>query len=522
MFQAEVLSVFLYGLGAALSLFAAFLLARFPHRLWRPGSGQLPEFTDNSEVFHLHRGRLVHANFSGRRQLDHFPEAKDDDERLRRLLSMNFNDHDRLLAPVARLGDATATSKDGAFQALREVAGDDVRLEISCRQVAVPGNRDLHHVEAANEELRMLRMMALHTPFHLWRQNAKGEVIWANRNYLDAVAGTFDTQRASVWPIPNLFKDLELPAPSARNPLKRIQSELGRDGKPAWFDCHVVEIDGDLLCTAYRADEAVRSEMRRREFTQTLTKTFGDLAIGLAIFDRTRRLVLFNPALNDLTSLPAEFLIGRPTLVSFLDQLRESRVMPEPRDYRAWRKSISEIETAAMQGTYTETWSLPDGRTYKVSGRPHPDGAMALLLEDITAEMSLTRRFRAQLEQSQAVIDALDDGVAIFSASGELTFSNAAYKELWGDASEESVLGTTIVEATRNWHTLTTPTPVWGDFRDFAYHNRERSEWSAQVAMRDGRHLSCRFVPQKAGASLVIFHILEPAARVPEGLRQAV
>ena len=69
----------------------------------------------------------------------------------------------------------------------------------------------------------------------------------------------------------------------------------------------------------------------QRDFVQTLTKTFAQLSVGLAIFDADRRPVLFNPALGDLSLLPADFLIARPTLFSFLDRLRDNRMIPEPK-----------------------------------------------------------------------------------------------------------------------------------------------------------------------------------------------
>ena len=79
-----------------------------------------------------------------------------------------------------------------------------------------------------------------------------------------------------------------------------------------------------------------------------------------------------------------------------------------------------------------------------------------------------------------------------------------------------------MVEATRHWHDLSVPTPVWGDFRDFVHQRRERAEWTAQVATLDGRQLACRFVPQKAGATLAIFSVLNPSAERVRDLRQAV
>lgn len=465
---------------------------------------------------------MIGANFAGRRKLERIAVQGDELARLRRLLALDFDQIDMLTAPAESGGDHSVLSRNGRLQILRETAGDEVRLEIAPRATEIPAIRDPDILDADANELQTLRAMVHHTPFHLWRENPKGEVVWANRSYLDQVLSSMGPERAEVWPIPALFPNLRSSPSAGASMPRRLRSAVASGDENGWFDCHVTEIDGDRLCTAFRADEAVRSEARRRELTQTLTKTFADLSIGLAIFDRTRRLALFNPALADLTSLPVEFLSTRPSLVGFLDQLREHRVMPEPRDYRAWRKSIAEIETSSMKGTYTDTWSLPDGRTYKITGRPHPDGAMAFLLEDITAEMSLTRRFRAQLEQSQSVIDALDDAVAIFAASGELTFSNKAYKALWNHPSEDTVLGSTAVEATRHWHSLTVPTPVWGDFRDFVQQRHERAEWTAEIAMLDGRRLSCRFLPQKGGATLAIFGVISSTATGARDLKQVV
>ncbi|MAJ04508.1 MAG: hypothetical protein CMH03_07285, partial [Marinovum sp.] len=50
----------------------------------------------------------------------------------------------------------------------------------------------------------------------------------------------------------------------------------------------------------------------------TLGKTFAEMSVGLAVFDQNHRLVLFNPALIDLTLLGADFLSERPILIHFL------------------------------------------------------------------------------------------------------------------------------------------------------------------------------------------------------------
>ena len=132
-------------------------------------------------------------------------------------------------------------------------------------------------------------------------------------------------------------------------------------------------------------------------------------------------------------------------MLSFFDQLRENRRMPEPKNYLNWRQEIADVIAAATDGRYQETWSLETGQTYSVKGRPHPDGATAFLIEDISAEVTLTRNFRAELELGQSLLDTLDDGLAVFSASGILTFSNAAYRNLWQQKPEAAFADVTAL-----------------------------------------------------------------------------
>ena len=179
--------------------------------------------------------------------------------------------------------------------------------------------------------------------------------------------------------------------------------------------------------------------------------------------------------------------------------------MPEPKDYGSWRQRITAVEAEAVKGTYAETWSLPSGKTYRVTGRPHPEGAVAFLFEDISSEVTLTRRFRTDTELGQAILDAVPEALAVFSQAGQLIQSNIAYSELWG-VDARSVIGEiSIIDASRNWTAACQPTPVWGDLRDFVGAVSERAEWAAEIAMKSGRSLDCRFVPLPAGRTLVGF-----------------
>jgi PAS domain-containing protein len=265
------------------------------------------------------------------------------------------------------------------------------------------------------------------------------------------------------------------------------------------------------------SDTAVKAETALRDFVQTLTKTFAHLPIGLAIFDRQRQLALFNPALVDLTQLGADFLTARPTLFAFLDRLREARMIPEPKDYPTWRRTMADLEKRAASGLYEETWTLATGQTYRVIGRPHPDGAVAFLLEDISAETSLNRRFRADIELGHNVLDAVDEAIAVFSPAGILTLSNRAYERLWGSDPGSTLGEVGIEQAIRHWQSLTEPGGIWTDLRDFMTDIGGPPSRNGAVAMTNGRVLSCRFQRLTGGVSLIGFraesHDQSPARR---------
>lgn len=372
--------------------------------------------------------------------------------------------------------------------------------------------------QAMDQELSGLRVMLDAAPVLIWRQDRSDAITWANRAYLDLAADRDGDNRTDTWPLPRLFAH----DPAAQRQSRRAKLEIDGEKKPRWFDIFQFPEDNGLLQFAMQADAVVQAEVALREFIQTLTKTFAHLPIGLAIFDRQRQLALFNPALIDLTGLGPDFLSARPTLFAFLDQLRDGNRMPEPKNYKLWRQQMVALERAASTGQYEEIWSLPEGQTYRVTGRPHPDGAMALLIEDITAEMSLTRRFRAELQLGQSVIDSLPEALAVFSPAGVLVMSNAAYARMWGNDPSIALVNTGIADAVALWTEKTQPSPIWARLRDRMESLMARSDWQDDALLSDGRRLRCRLQPIQGGSTLVGFSAHAPESLLLQGRRTAI
>ncbi|MBF9036798.1 diguanylate cyclase [Rhodobacterales bacterium HKCCE2091] len=345
-------------------------------------------------------------------------------------------------------------------------------------------------------------------PIVAWRETGDQRILWANAAYLRCLERLRGGEEGIVWPLPQLFgKEIRpLPEPGQS---RRCRLQVPDRPDPLWFEISAVEYGTETVVIAMPADRLVAAEVALREFVQTLSKTFAELPIGLAIFDRRRELVLFNPALVTLSTLDAQFLSSRPTLFGFLDALRERRHMPEPKNYKAWRESIAKLESDAEEGTYHELWTLPMGQTYRVIGRPHPDGAIAFMFEDISSEVSLTRQFRADLDLYQSVIDQTDRALAVFSSQSELVVSNAAYARLWGHDPRE-ILGTlSLTEATRKWESATMPAPLWGEIRDFAGQRQDRAAWSDRLDLPDRGALVVRVSPLRGGATMIGFRLAD-------------
>lgn len=373
--------------------------------------------------------------FEGESLLDATPAAAS----LLAALPVTGADWDRLMAYLAprfpqalpELAADSAARRDGVLSFVGTQSSGCALLRLEVERLGTRLRLSLAPISGADplglsgqvlaDELHHMRGVLETAPVLAWRQSPEGHVTWANAAYRRMIAADGDAQ---PWPLPALF-DRGVETGVVRRRTSPVNSAPAQ-----WFDLHQFPAGDDTLNFAVSADAAVRAEIQLREFVQTLSKTFADLPIGLAVFDQQRRLQVFNPALTDLTTLGPAFLSARPSFEDVLDRLREARMMPELRDYRSWRQRMVALEQAAAAGYHCETWSLPGGQTYRITGRPHPGGAIALLIEDISTAMTLTRKFRAEIDLGRDIIEHLGLPVCVLSREGEVITASAACRDL--------------------------------------------------------------------------------------------
>ncbi len=456
--------------------------------------------------FLIQDGDLIDATPEGYALLSYANVVRPESGAVLDVLRPTFPDIDQVLA-ADRFPSTVIDANDNSGKYLRiQPRGEAINLTVQG-----PHSHDLlylHQLRTANNntELSTLRTAVEQNKQLMWEIDISGQLVWANAAYLEvADRGSQDSDSAGMSTLPTVRPFAEFENTLYENSETRMAIPASNPGEEDWFDIVQTPTLNGRLFYANDVNNIVRSEISQQHFLKTISQTFAQLSIGLAIFDRRRRLSTFNPALIDLTSLPVDFLSSRPSLDLMLDRLRETRMLPEPKDYARWRDGFSRLETEARNGTYSENWNLPDGQTYRVTGRPHPDGAFALLFEDISAEISLTRRFRSEIETGQAVLDRISDAVAVFSGSGNLVMSNQPYEDLWDSDVSNSLIQSDLRSEINSWKSRCAPTRIWQSLRGFVQQTGPRDPWSETVMLDDGRPITCQAEPVTGGMTMVRF-----------------
>lgn len=479
-----------------------------------PKGTTLHRDTSSDVSFLFEEENLHHASDKGSALYQLVP-GRDDWASLRERLLNRFpnlpENPDTAVAGVTTL--PARDIEDGATLCLKR---DGAFTRISMLENNAQSPAQFQRLKTMQSELEDLRRASDTTPHAIWQVNSEGEVTWYNAAYETLYQKLHSTPPQNDRPVFEIDAEFD-----SETNHRRVSTRLPNDSHKDWYDVSAISVGDITIYHAVDINAVVKSEIAQRNFVQTLAKTFAQLSIGLAIFDRNGQLALFNPALIDLTGLPAEFLSGRPTLMSFFDRIRENRRMPEPKNYASWRQEITEVIAAATDGTYQETWALETGQTFRVRGRPHPDGAIAFLIEDISAEISLTRNFRAELELGQSLMDTFDEALVVFSSTGILTFCNLAYRQMWGLDPDNSFADVTIADSVQEWARQCEPGARWAALSDFVLDYGETEAWEMATTLTNGQGLSCTVSRIASGATIVRFSRVSEPEQKPRRLVQA-
>lgn len=344
---------------------------------------------------------------------------------------------------------------------------------------------------------------AFSLPALIWVEGKEGN-IWSNQAHKDLIhsMGLSKLQLSD-------FELEKMPLIGAKPVRASLSSDA--DGQHSFdFEISKHSIDGCPYYFAISIDCMTELEQDRKRSLQQLTDAFTYLPIGVVGFDPNADLFLFNPRSTEMLNIAPSWLAAKPSLQAFLDRLHDKGEIPEPKDFKEWREKILALSKGSEATKYQDDWHLSERRIYRVSGEKFHTGTTIFTFEDISDASSTEREFRAEIRRLFAAFDSVQNGIAVFNSSGELSFANEAFDDIWDCDISKSLLLPDIISVSKLLQSKCEATPIWGDLREFVIQFDGREIWSADFLRLDGTHIKAHFVPLVDGQTLCEFTRAEP------------
>jgi signal transduction histidine kinase len=157
-----------------------------------------------------------------------------------------------------------------------------------------------------------------------------------------------------------------------------------------------------------------------------------------------------NAAFYALWRLDSNFLETQPTLVFFLEYLRDKSMLPEQTNFAKFRSHVSKI--AILSTDSIEEWHLPDGSAFTIKFTPLNEKQYLFIVEDLTPKLKIERAFNEFFQVHQMTLDHLQEGLAVFGSNGFLRLHNPAFALVWqipDDSLSNNFHMTDFLDATR-------------------------------------------------------------------------
>ncbi|HEY2444625.1 MAG TPA: ATP-binding protein, partial [Rhizomicrobium sp.] len=277
--------------------------------------------------------------------------------------------------------------------------------------------------------------------------------------------------------------------------------------------------DGSVVSSANDVTDLSNAEARLQQHLDAHADTLDKLATAVAIFDRDRRLAFYNGAFVRLWNLPEAWLDIHPTDEEILDRLRETRKLPEQRDYQVWKRQRLALYAKAGDYVPDDLWYLPGGKTLRVVAQPHPFGGLTFLYEDVTEKLALESSYNTLIKVQSATLDTLSEAVAVFGPDAKLKLHNAAFARLW-ELSDSDLVGEPHVQKIAELCIARFgDAAIWENLAVSIASGAERNRNWGQFERSDKTMLALAFAPLPDGATLITFANVTDRFRIESALR---
>lgn len=267
-------------------------------------------------------------------------------------------------------------------------------------------------------------------PMPVWRRGQNLDLVWVNRAYAkavdpaigqDVIADQIELDRDS--------RSLAERALETNEPQSEMRYVVV-GGQRRAFDIRAVPMGDGVASFAIDVTDVAETKRLLQQHIDAHEETLHRLPVAVAIFGPDQRLEFSNKAYAKLWDMEERWLGSHPSDGDILERLRETRKLPEQRDFAAWKRERLALYTNVIEER-EEHWHLPRGSTLRVTCQPHPFGGLIFIYADVTDQMALERSLNQLSSVQRTTIDHLSEALAVFGTDGRLKLSNKAFAEYW-------------------------------------------------------------------------------------------
>lgn len=452
-------------------------------------------------------------------------------EALRALLA--DSDADQLDAAVDGLRhqrrefDLTVQTRDGGR--VFSLRGDCVVAGAMGAAVLLISERtaDTKQIDRLASESQSLREVLDSLPAPVWVRTDTLDLTYANQAYRDAVEADDET-RAEDLPELNASGR---PTGDGQALARRAQTErtaqserrhIVVNGARRWVEVAETPFGASNELAGFAIDitnvEEVQTELSRHIAGHEVI--LQNLGTAIALYGPDQSLQFFNNAFLQLWGLDEAWLRTAPRMGEVLEELRESRRLPEHADFPAFKQEQLALFTTLID-PLEETLHLPDDKTLRWVAIPHPFGGLLMLWEDVTDAVALERNYYTLIAVQRETLDNLYEGVAVIGANGRLKLSNPAFGSMWQIPVQELNNEPHISEIVDRMAELLEPVDDWLEEKERMIGTLTgREPHSGRVERSDGSVLDFATVPLPDGAVLLSYLDVSASINMERALRE--
>jgi signal transduction histidine kinase len=357
-------------------------------------------------------------------------------------------------------------------------------------------------------------------PIPVWVRDQSCMLRWGNRAFLGAIGrNNLETAIADQASLERSERDLAAAARAEGHQGEAKRFVVVGGQRRALAFTHVPLANSEVVGTAIDVTDLANTEARLQQHIDAHADTLDKLATAVAIFDRERRLAFYNGAYARLWGLPESWLDSHPSDEEILDRLRETRKLPEQRDYQGWKRRRLALYEEASEYIPDDLWYLPGGKALRVIVQPHPFGGLTVLYEDVTEKLALESSYNTLIKVQSATLDTLNEAVAVFGPDARLKLHNAAFARLWELQAHDLAGEPHVQKIGQACAARFGDAAMWQNLTLSVASGANRSRNWGQVERSDGKALALALASLPDGATLITFTDVTDRSRIESALR---